>query len=530
MLRKMAATKSMVIRDGKQTEIDASELVPGDIIILEAGNIIPADARLIEINALKTDEAPLTGESVTVDKITDPIPEENLSIGDKKNMVFKGTLISNGTAKAVITSTGMQTEIGQIAGMLDTEERKTPLQKRLHRFSKQLAVGVILICIVVFGLGIQRGEPAFIMFLTALSLAVAALPEALPAVITIALAKGASPMVKQKALVRNLPAVEKLGSVTYIYTDKTGKLTQNIMHVEKLEAPPDHEASLLHAMILNHDLKKTEDGKIHGDSTEIALAEYAEQKGITREEGEKKFPPEGSIPFDSERMRMSTLHRDGNRYILFVKGAPIKIVEILSKKHTEQKEKWLEQNRAWASEGLRVLFFGYRYLDQKPQELTPAEEKDIDFLGMTGLIDPPRDEVIEAIQQSKTAGIRVVMITGDQALTADAIAQRLEIKDQNDPAPVTGMDLQNFKEDELRKEIKKINVYARVSPEQKLNIVKALQDEGEFVAMTGDGVNDAPSLKQADIGVAMGITGTDVDKEASDMILLDDHLDRKSVV
>ncbi len=523
MLRKMAAGKAMVLRDGQQTEIPADELVPGDIIHLAAGNVVPADARLIEISSLKTDESALTGESVPVEKIIDPIPDETIAISDRRNMLFKGTMVSNGTANAVITSTGMKTEIGQIADMLNVDDRETPLQKRLHKFSKQLAVIVILICAAVFFMGIQRGEPKFLMFLTALSLAVAALPEALPAVITIALARGARRLVDQKALIRHLPAVETLGSVTYICTDKTGTLTQNVMHVEKLEAMPDLDQLLLHAMALNHDLQKTDDGKIHGDSTEMAMVEYTDARGITKESALQRYPAEGVIPFDSDRMRMSSLHQNEDQKILLVKGAPVKMVDVLTSAAKDQKEKWLETNRQWASEGLRVLFFGYKNMDQSPGALKPDLENDIEFLGMVGLIDPPREDVIDAIRQCKSAGINIIMITGDQALTADAIASRLEIKDKDAAAAMTGMEMEKLDAQKLKENITKLNVYARVSPEQKVRIIESLQDAGQFVAMTGDGVNDAPSLKRADIGIAMGITGTDVAKEAADMILLDDH-------
>jgi Ca2+-transporting ATPase len=522
MLRKMASGKALVLRDGKKTEIETKDIVPGDVVHLEAGNVVPADARLITINALKTDEAPLTGESVPVDKTVDPIPDENISIADQTNMVFKGTLVSNGTADAVITATGMNTEIGKIAGMLNTEERKTPLQKRLLKFSKQLAFGVLIICVGVFALGLSRGEPMLLMFMTALSLAVAALPEALPAVITIALANGARRMVKQNALIRNLPAVETLGSITYICTDKTGTLTQNVMHVEKLLAVEGQDDLLLHALALNQDLQKTEDGKLHGDSTELAMVEYAEEKGITRDAAEQKYPLTGKIPFDSERMRMSTLHTDGDKALLIVKGAPGKIMEVTTMDQAA-KDKWLEQNKQWASEGLRVLLFGYQHINNAPADPKPDIEKDIQLLGMVGLIDPPRDEVIDAIRQCKTAGIKVLMITGDQPLTADAIAHRLEIKAADAPKALTGADLEKMDAATLKKTITEVNVYARVSPEQKVTIVKSLQDAGQFVSMTGDGVNDAPSLKQADIGVAMGITGTEVAKESADMILMDDH-------
>lgn len=522
MLQKMAAQFALVLRNNNPGKIEASQLVPGDIILLEAGDIVPADARLIEVNSFKTDEASLTGESHSVEKKTGAINEENLVPGDQLNMVFKGTIVSNGSAKAVVTATGMKTEIGKIAGLLEVESQKTPLQKRLAVFSKQLAVIVILICGLVFGIGLLRGEPAFQMFLTALSLAVAALPEALPAVITIALAQGAQRMVKQNALMRKLPAVETLGSVTYICSDKTGTLTQNNMTVEKVQPIPGKEDLLKYAMLLNNEVKFSEEGLL-GDSTETALIDHALQNGSTKEAADHQFPLLAKLPFDSERMRMSTLHQYGDKWILLVKGAPIKIGEVLSVKYKDQLSGWLEQNREWAANGLRVLFFGYKILDKDPGEISVAIETDIDLLGMTAMIDPPREEVIEAIKQCKTAGIRSVMITGDQPLTATAIAKRLGVMEEGNETVKTGADLNKLSGEELNTVVKNTFVYARVSPEQKLNIVKALQRNGEFVAMTGDGVNDAPSLKQSDIGIAMGITGTDVSKEAADMILLDDN-------
>jgi len=522
MLQKMSAQSALALRDHHPTELEASELVPGDIILLEAGDIVPADARLLEVSAFKTGEAALTGESHSIEKLTDAIGDEDLLPGDQHNMIFKGTTVSNGTAKAVVTGIGMNTEIGKIAGLLEVKDQQTPLQKRLAVFSKQLAVIVVVICLVLFGVGLWRGEPPFAMFLTALSLAVAALPEALPAVITIGLAGGARRMVKQNALVRALPAVETLGSVTYICSDKTGTLTQNVMTVEKFQAMDRQDDLLLHAMVLNNEVRYSAENELLGDSTETALVSYAAKQGKTRNDSATQFPLVAKLPFDSVRMRMSTLHEHEGKWILFVKGAPARITEVLKESYGAEKETWLNVNRAWAADGLRVLFFAYRIFDERP-ELTEALETELGFLGMTAMIDPPREEVIEAVKECQTAGIRSVMITGDQPLTALAIAERLNIVRDGSTASRTGMDLTQMSEEELRREIKDIAVFARVSPEQKLNIVKALQANGEFVAMTGDGVNDAPSLKQANIGVAMGITGTDVTKEASDMILLDDN-------
>ncbi|MGK6352993.1 cation-translocating P-type ATPase [Parapedobacter sp. DT-150] len=523
-LQQMAAQHTVVMRSGTSMKIEAAQLVPGDVVLLEAGDIVPADGRLLDISALKTEEAVLTGESHSIEKQTAPIDGSDLLPGDQLNMAFKGTVVSNGSAKMIVTDTGMKTEMGKIASMLERDVQRTPLQRRLQRFSKQLVFIVLAICAVIFAYGLYRGEPMLNLFLTALSLAVAALPEALPAVITIALANGAARMVKQQALIRRLPAVETLGSVTYICSDKTGTLTENKMTLEELWQPDDHDESLLmHALLLNNEVRYDEDGKPMGDSTETALVAHALQKGLTVAEAEKEYPPIDKIPFDSERMRMSTLHRHQDGYILLVKGAPAKIAEVLSARHQDKKQEWLDINRKWASEGLRVLFLAYKHLDNKPDKLDETLERELDFLGIVGMIDPPREAVIDAIRQCKTAGIKPVMITGDQPLTALAIAKRLHLTEATDGSALTGADLQKLEPDELRKKVKEITVYARVSPEQKLNIVQALQQNGEFVAMTGDGVNDAPSLKQADIGVAMGITGSDVAKETAHMILLDDN-------
>lgn len=523
MLQKMAAQHTLVLRNGKTHDIEASELVPGDIIILEAGNVVPADARLIEGSSVKAEEAALTGESDSIHKTTDALEEEDLQPADQLNMVFKGTIISNGTGKAVVTATGMKTEMGKIAGMLDIEQQKTPLQQRLAKFSKQLAVVVIVICAGVFGFGLLKGEPPLQMFLTALSLAVAALPEALLVVVTIGLAQGAKRMVKQKALIRKLPAVETLGSVTYICSDKTGTLTLNQMTVTNLEAADGKEELLLHAMMLNNEVRKNNHNELIGDSTEIALVNYAKEKGYAYDTSVETYMVADTLPFDSDRMMMSTLHRDGDKLLLLVKGAPIKVVESLSGKYSEvDKEAWLKKNRQWAADGQRVLFFAYKYVDSNTEKISAETEKDLEMLGATGMIDPPREEVIAAIEECKTAGIKPVMITGDQPVTAMAIAKELNITQDGDSV-LTGADIKKLAENGLNEKAKHTDVYARVSPGQKLDIVKALQQNGEYVAMTGDGVNDAPSLKQANIGIAMGITGTDVSKEAAHMILLDDN-------
>lgn len=522
-LQEMAAQHTTVIRSGAAVEISTAELVPGDVVVLEAGDIVPADGRLFQINGLKTDEAILTGESHSTEKHTDPLDGSDLLPGDQVNMAFKGTVVSSGSGRMVVTGTGMDTEMGKIAAMLERETQETPLQRRLKKFSKQLVVIILAVCALIFGYGLYRGEEILTIFLTALSLAVAALPEALPAVITIALANGAARMVKQKALIRRLPAVETLGSVTYICSDKTGTLTKNEMTVENVWNTEGKEQLLLHAFLQNNEVQFDEDDNPLGDSTETALVSYALTKGLSAEKSKKTYPLVSKIPFDSERMRMGTLHKDGNGYLLLVKGAPAKIAEALSGDYDDKKEEWLKTNREWASEGLRVLFVAYKSMATKPDTVDESLESDLDFLGMVGMIDPPREEVVDAIAQCKTAGIQPVMITGDQPTTAVAIAERLKLIEREKDDVLTGKDLNELDDGELNEKVKHATIYARVSPEQKLNIVKALQHNGEFVAMTGDGVNDAPSLKQADIGVAMGITGSDVTKETAHMILLDDN-------
>ena len=555
-LKQMAAPSALTLRNNNVTSIDASELVPGDIVYLEAGRIVPADIRLTESAQLKIEEAALTGESVSVEKNIDTLTDESVPLGDRKNLAFKGTIISYGRGTGVVVDTGMETELGRIATLLQEEEEvKTPLQKRLARFGQRLGIIVLAICAIVFIAGLLRGEEALLMFLTAISLAVAAIPEALPAVVTISLALGAKKMVKQNALVRKLPAVETLGSVTYICSDKTGTLTLNKMTVEEIYVDgmlirgedlrvKSHEGNdlktqnselktLMTAMALNNDSNKGEDGTLIGDPTETALVVAAENAGYIKEEMEKSLPRVSEIPFDSDRKRMTTFHsyKEGN-FISFTKGALESILEQSKNILTSEgivnldediRKEIIDVSQKMANDGLRTLAFAMRKWESLPDDITPENaETGLTFLGMTGLVDPPRDEAREAVATCKSAGIKPVMITGDHPLTAKTIAKRLGIIEDGEGV-MTGQELSKLSLEEFEKRVDEIRVYARVAPEQKIKIVKTLQDKGEFVAMTGDGVNDAPALKRADIGVAMGITGTDVSKEASHMILLDDN-------
>ncbi|MBA2499606.1 MAG: cation-translocating P-type ATPase [Chitinophagaceae bacterium] len=529
-LKQLATPNANVIRDGRQVNISSTKLVPGDLILLEAGVLIPADIRLTEVHSLRIEESSLTGESVAVDKVSTIIEEGDIPLGDRLNMAYKGTSVTNGRGYGIVIGTGMNTEIGKIAGMLQEDRTSSPLQLRMADFSKKISYLILVICVVLFGVGILRGEEPMQMLLVAISLAVAAIPEALPALITIALAKGANRLVRKNALMRKLPAVETLGSVTFICTDKTGTLTQNKMKVvdvfpaENLPEIDNEISFFLLAMSLNHDAVFTGDGEWKGDPTEIALVEYTEDQFGKKAGLEKiieKYPREAELPFDSDRKSMTTIHKMGDKYIAIVKGATENIADILTPDHNHENIR--EQNLKLASNGIRVLAYGYRFLDKIPEPFTyEAVEKDLKFVGLVGMIDPPREEARQAIKECQTAGIHSVMITGDHKETASAIAKDLGILSTNDLV-VTGNELSKMSEEVLDEKVENIRVYARVSPEQKLNIVKSLQRKHHFVAMTGDGVNDAPSLKRANIGIAMGITGTDVSKEASDMILLDDN-------
>jgi Ca2+-transporting ATPase len=530
-LKKMATTSAKTKRNGEVHEISATELVPGDIILLEAGDMMPADARIIESHALKMEEASLTGESQPVDKQTDPLQEEKIPIGDRTNMGYKSTLVTYGRGVAVVTATGMKTEIGNIAQMLQEEGSLTPLQLRLAAFGKRLSFIVLGICVLVYGVGLLRGEDPIQMLLTAISLAVAAIPEALPAVITIALALGAKKMVKKNALIRKLPAVETLGSVTYICTDKTGTLTQNKMTVketwtagnQKEKSPVqeyDQVKLLFLAMMLNQDTKQDGD-KLKGDPTEVALAQFAGQQEGVDQKWPEKYKRVDELPFDSDRKMMTTIHQYENRFLVITKGALESIVKISPGCNPDA---ITAQSEKMAASGQRVLAYSCKIIDKVPGDKKPEDlESQQQFLGLAGMIDPPREEAAQAIKECKTAGIVPVMITGDHPATAKSIAKEMGILYREEDKIVTGTELEGMSEEEFQKNVLNIKVYARVSPEQKLTIVKTLQDQQQFVAMTGDGVNDAPALKRANIGVAMGITGTDVSKEAANMILLDDN-------
>jgi len=545
-LKKMAAPTATVIRDGQPGTAPASELVPGDLVVLEAGRIVPADMRLIETAQLKVEEAALTGESVPVEKKTEALAEE-VPLGDRNNMAYKGTFVTYGRGVGVVAETAMKTEFGKIAAMLQNEEEvKTPLQKRLAVFGRKLAVAVLVICAVVLGIGILRGEPPMLMLLTAISLAVAAIPEALPAVITISLALGARKLINLKALIRKLPAVETLGSVTYICSDKTGTLTLNKMTVESLffngcmvrsrdfkDGLGDEETAsiFMSALALSNDAQSGDGGDtLLGDPTETALFDIARKNGFDKGALETTHRRVAEIPFDSDRKCMTTFHEWEGGFVSFTKGAVDVLVERSIEVMAPAGRAAVDDleikgvNEAMAADGMRVLCFAMRRWDRVPDDLSPENvEKGMTLIGLVGMIDPPREEAGEAVALCRSAGIKTVMITGDHPATARAIAGKLGILDGDGSAVLTGRELEGLSPEEFAERVEHIRVYARVAPEQKLKIVKALQDRGQYVAMTGDGVNDAPALKRADIGIAMGITGTDVSKEAASMILLDDN-------
>jgi P-type Ca2+ transporter type 2C len=538
-LQQLAAARATVLRGGEVRQVPAQELVPGDIVLLEAGNQVPADLRLIEIAQLKVDESALTGESVTVAKHAGTLSGKLHALGDRLNMAFKGTTATHGRGRGLVVATGVGTELGKVAGLLDQEsDLGTPLQRRLSAFGRRLAIAVLAICALIFVVGLLRGEAPMLMVLTAVSLAVAAIPEALPAVVTVLLALGARRMVAVHALVRRLPSVETLGSVTYICSDKTGTLTQNQMEVDSLvvadgaewtpgAAPPGAaQAGLLRAMALCNDAAAAPDGGWQGDPTETALAAIAADAGYRKAELEAESPRVLEHPFDAERKRMTTVHKTSAGFVAYTKGAPESVIPLCADPCGSglSRQQWLERAEAMAARGLRVLAVAQRDHPALPAENTAeAFESDLCLIGLAGLIDPPRPEAAEAVRECMAAGITPVMITGDHPATARAIALRLGLVDDPQAPVLTGAELSTFDEETLMQRVQRVRVYARVDPAQKIRIVQALQSRGEFVAMTGDGVNDAPALKRADIGVAMGKGGTDVAREASSLVLLDDN-------
>jgi P-type Ca2+ transporter type 2C len=539
-LKAMSAPSATAVRDGRPSTIAAAELVPGDVVMLEAGRIVPADLRLVEVAALRVNESALTGESVPVDKTAEAIAGANLPVGDRRNIAHKGSVVTYGRAVGLVVATGMRTEFGRIATLLaEAHATQTPLQRRLAAFGRRLAVLVLFICAIVFSTGLLRGEAALPMLLVALSLAVAAIPEALPAVVSISLALGARKMMASRALVRRLPAVETLGSVTFICSDKTGTLTANEMRVETYVCDGERTAmlgkgeparELLHALAVSHDVGRDGGGEAVGDPTEVALLVAAESAGLDYQAEMARSPRVAEIPFDSERKRMTTVHRQPEGGCLAItKGAAEVIIGLSAREWRSggptavNRAELSRMSDEMAAQGLRVLAVAIRRWTSLPARLTPETmECQLDFLGLVGLIDPPRPEIQEAIATCMSAGIVPVMITGDHPLTARAVAQRLGLLAQ-DGEVLTGPQLAALSAADFERRVRDVRVYARVAPEQKVRIVKALQAAGEVVAMTGDGVNDAPALKRADVGVAMGIQGTDVAKEAAAIVLLDDN-------
>ncbi|QQS45731.1 MAG: cation-translocating P-type ATPase [Acidobacteriota bacterium] len=577
-LKKLAVPMIRAIRGGRVREVSATSLVPGDIILLEQGNLAPADCRLVESASLRLQEAALTGESVPVEKSIEPLAAETLPPGDRLNIAFMGTLVTYGHGKALVVSTGMETELGRIATMIQTVEREpTPLQRRLDHLGRRLAVAALLLVGFIFGLGWMRGEDIKLLFLTAVSIGVAAVPEGLPAVVTISLALGAQRMLKRQALIRKLPAVEALGSVTVICSDKTGTLTENRMTASVFNIADDRSGMielsrdgsrhgipsdrpalgilLLGGALCNDArLNRTESGpepfEAIGDPTEAAMVQAAGRFGLMKDDLDRILPRRSEVPFTSERKRMSTVHARpssppqglqpelwsdngpfSSQLVVFVKGAVDSLIEIskeiwVNGAPQPLDDRWRERiisvNDKLAADGMRVLGVAFRSLDRLPAEITEETlERDLIFVGMLGMIDPARPEVQEAVATCKSAGIHAIMITGDHPLTARTIAREIGFLTRN--KVLTGHDLAALSTGALAEEVENVTVFARVSPEHKLNIVDALKQKGHIVAMTGDGVNDAPALKKADIGIAMGITGTDVAKEASEMVLLDDN-------
>ena len=535
-LKNMSAPHARVIRDGKEMLISSSELVPGDIIRLEAGDFIPADARLLQSASLKAEESALTGESVPSEKDAEAVVAEDAPLGDRSNMVFSGCSVTYGTATAIVTATGMDTQMGKIADLLDNEEDgQTPLQQKLAQLGKYLGFMALGACAIIFLVGILNGLEILHIFMTAVSLAVSAIPEGLPAIVTIVLSIGVQRMVKKNAIIRRLPAVETLGSASVICSDKTGTLTQNRMTLVKAwldgqDEPEDISENnseairklLSYATLCSNGSVEFKDGhETHlGDPTETAIVLAAHKNGMPKELLNQQYPRLGEIPFDSDRKLMTTINLVDGKHLVIVKGA----VDVMASRCVSgDLEKAAQVNESMSRNALRVLAVGYKFIDAMPATLTPEElETDLHFMGLVGMIDPPRPEAKAAVALCRKAGIKVVMITGDHVVTASAIAKDLDILRDGDRA-ITGAQLDAMSDEELDAQVTEISVYARVSPENKIRIVKAWQRRDQIVSMTGDGVNDAPALKAADIGCAMGITGTDVAKGAADMTLTDDN-------
>jgi Ca2+-transporting ATPase len=545
-LKKLVSLKALVIRDGNKKEIDSSELVPGDILLVKEGDKVPADARVIEEIELEAQESMLTGESLPVKKTSEKLPGGQ-ELAEQRNLLFSGTTLTRGKGRAVVVRTGMESEIGKITRLIqETEKERTPLQKKLTKLGGMLSIIIAAVCALVLVAGFLRGENFVDIFAIAVALAVAAIPEGLPAVVTISLAVGLKRMLKDNALIRKLPSVETLGSTTVICTDKTGTLTYNEMTVKKIFAndkvievsgsgysttgefseDPEKFSLLLKIGSLCNDSKIT-DQKCIGDPTEGCLKVAAEKAGINTEELEERHPRLNEIPFSSERKRMTTVHRIGDKFFAYMKGAPDVILDLCVSYYSEEKivpltsesKNSIEKiNAGFCNEAMRVLGFAFKEIDS-PENFKETDEKNFIFMGLEGMIDPPRDEVKRAVKECHEAGVKVVMITGDYQGTAAAIASAIGITGRS----ITGKELEIMDEDAFEDVVQGITIYARVNPEHKQKIVKALQKKGHVVAMTGDGVNDAPALKKADIGIAMGITGTDVSKEAADMVLTDDN-------
>ena len=544
-LQKLTDHASKVIRNGEVTVVPAKELVPGDIVVLDTGDYIPADLRIVEAVNLKSQESSLTGESMPVEKSEEVIEEKEIGIGDRLNMLFSSSLVTYGRGKGIVVEIGMTTEVGKIAGMLEgAEEQITPLQQKLNKLGKTLGIAALVICVIIFVIGLLQGKEPIHMFMSAVSLAVAAIPEGLVAVSTIVLAIGVQKMVKKNAIVKKLPAVETLGSATVICSDKTGTLTKNQMTVEKIFIDSETKdlqeyknninedvKKLIYSNMLCNDTKISNDGTLTGDPTETALVDMAFKLDFDPSIYDQ-MPRIDEIPFDSDRKLMTTVNEINGKYVVYTKGGVDELLNRCNsyllngetKQDLENYSKIIRKNNEeMAKAALRVLACAYKEIDHKPtKEEMENIESNLIFVGMVGMIDPPREEAKKAVEKCKTAGIKTVMITGDHKITATAIAKKLGILENEDEA-ITGLDLEKMSDEELEKNVRHYSVYARVSPEHKVRIVKAWQKNGEVVAMTGDGVNDSPALKTSDIGCAMGVVGTDVAKEAADVILTDDN-------